>query len=102
MGGGTALIPILTIFLGIEQKMAQGINLLAFVVMAIFSLVIHIKNGYVHTSGLFIIILGGIIFSCIGAFVAISMPSTILRIIFGFFLCFLAILEIFKVFKSKK
>ncbi len=102
MGGGTALIPILTIFLGVEQKMAQGINLLAFVVMAIFSLFIHIKNGFVHTKGLFTIILGGLIFSCVGAFLAVNMPSNILRIIFGVFLCFLAILEIIKVFKSKK
>ncbi len=102
MGGGTALIPILTIFLGVEQKMAQGINLLAFVVMAIFSLMIHLKNGYVHTKGLFYIILGGIIFSSVGAFVAVSMPSNILRLFFGLFLCFLAVIEIIKVFKTKK
>ena len=102
MGGGTILIPMLTIFLGFEQKMAQGINLLAFVIMAIFSLIIHIKNGYVETKGLFFIILGGVIFSCIGASLAILMPSSILRLLFGLFLCFLAVLEIIKVFKDKK
>ena len=102
MGGGTVLIPMLTIFLGIEQKTAQGINLLAFVIMAIFSLMIHIKNGYVETKGLFFIIFGGVIFSCGGAFIAILMPSSLLRIFFGVFLCFLAILEMIKVFKDKK
>ena len=35
MGGGTLLIPILTIFLDVEQKNAQAINLVAFIPMAI-------------------------------------------------------------------
>lgn len=30
MGGGTLLIPILTIFFHFNQQLAQGINLLAF------------------------------------------------------------------------
>ena len=42
MGGGTLLIPMLTIILSVNQKLAQGINLLAFIPMAIVSLFIHI------------------------------------------------------------
>lgn len=102
MGGGTVLIPLLTIFLSVEQKMAQGINLLAFVIMAIVSLCIHIKNGLVETKGLFVIILGGVLFSCLGALAALFLPSYILRVSFGVFLCLLAINEIIKVFKDKK
>ena len=30
MGGGTLLIPLLTIFLGYDQKLCQGINLVSF------------------------------------------------------------------------
>lgn len=45
MGGGTILIPILTIFFSVEQKSAQAINLVAFIPMAIISLVIHIKTS---------------------------------------------------------
>ena len=56
MGGGTTLIPILTIFLGMDQKLAQGINLLSFLVMAIFSIYIHYRNGYIVTKNLFWII----------------------------------------------
>ena len=44
MGGGTLLIPILTIFLGFKQKNAQAINLLVFIPMSLFALIIHIKN----------------------------------------------------------
>ena len=46
MGGGTLLIPILTIFLAFEQKNAQAINLLAFIPMSIVAIIIHIKNKF--------------------------------------------------------
>ena len=41
MGGGTLLIPLLTIFLGLDQKLCQGINLVSFLVKALVSLIIH-------------------------------------------------------------
>ena len=100
MGGGTLLIPLLTIFLGLEQKLSQGINLCSFLVMALIALIIHSKNGYVSTKGIFYIISSGIIFSCLGALVAGFLPSAILRMAFGVFLCVLSVIEIIKVFKK--
>ena len=44
MGGGTLLIPILTIFLDVPQKNAQAINLVAFIPMAIIVTIINIKR----------------------------------------------------------
>lgn len=102
MGGGTVLIPLLTIILSVEQKMAQGVNLLSFVVMALVSLCIHWKNGLVETKGLFVLILGGVVFSAAGACLALVLPSNILKLCFGAFLCLLAIIEIFKGFRDKK
>lgn len=66
MGGGTLLIPILSIFLDFDQKLAQGINLLSFLVMAIFSIYIHYRNGYIVTKNIFWIIFFGVIFSVLG------------------------------------
>ena len=102
IGGGTLLIPLLTIFLGVEQKMAQGINLLSFLVMAIVSIFIHNKNGYICTKGLGFLIAGGVLFSLFGAFIAINIPSEVLRKIFGGFLCVLALTQLVKVFKRSK
>ncbi len=102
MGGGTLLIPILSIFLGLDQKMCQGINLLSFLIMAIFSLIIHYRNGFVKTRGIIYIILSGIVFSILGSSLVTILPSKLLRICFGFFLCLLAIIEFFKIFKDKK
>ena len=60
MGGGTLLIPLLTIFLNVEQKVAQATNLLVFVPMAIFSLLLHTKNKLVeYKIGIFVMI-GGV------------------------------------------
>lgn len=101
MGGGTLLIPILTIFLDFDQKLSQGINLLSFLVMAIFSMAIHYKNGYIKTEHIFYIIIPGVIFSVLGAFVMSYLSSDILKKGFGVFLCVLAIIEIAKVFKKK-
>lgn len=100
MGGGTLLIPLLSIFLSLDQKLSQGINLLSFLVMAIFSLAIHYKNGYVKSKGIWIIILSGILFSIGGSLLAGYLPSGILRIAFGVFLCLLSIVEFIKTFKN--
>lgn len=47
MGGGTLLIPLLTIFAGLEQHTAQALNLIAFIPMSLIALIIHIKNKLV-------------------------------------------------------
>ena len=100
MGGGTLLIPLLSIFLNVDQKLCQGLNLLSFLVMSLFSLIIHFKNGYIALDGLWPIVLSGLIFTVIGALLAGKLPSEILRIAFGIFLCLLAILEFYRVGKD--
>ncbi len=100
MGGGTLLIPLLTIFLGLDQKLCQGINLIAFLVMALISLVIHYKNGYLETKNIYIIILSGLVFSGMGALLANYLPSEVLRMAFGVFLCVLSVFEGYKAFKK--
>lgn len=46
IGGGTLLLLIMALFLGVEQTQAQGINLLYFLPTAGMSLIEHRKNGY--------------------------------------------------------
>ncbi len=100
MGGGTLLIPLLTIFLSFNQKVAQGFNLLSFLLMAVIAIIIHAKNKMIDSSNIFPIILGGVIFSVGGALLANLVSGKVLRIIFGVFLIVLAIFEFVKVFKE--
>ena len=44
IGGGSLLIIVLVSFFGVEQILAQGINLLYFLPTAAAAIVIHIKN----------------------------------------------------------
>ena len=93
MGGGTVLIPMLGIFFGMDQHLAQAVNLIAFVPMAIFAIIIHFKNGLVETSGLWKIILAGL-FSCVlGCFAARYLQAEVLRRVFGGFLTILSIIQ---------
>ena len=102
MGGGTILIPLLTIFLGVGQHQAQGINLISFVPMAIVALIIHLINKLVVFKDVFKIILPGLIACIIGVYLARAINGEILKRTFGGFLILLSILQIVMIFLCNK
>ena len=95
MGGGTILIPVLTIFFDVEQKQAQAINLVAFIPMAIASLIVHVKNKRVETKGILWIIIPATVLSLAGSMVAQAINGEILIRIFGGFLLLLSVAQFF-------
>ena len=46
VGGGTLLLLVMTLLLDVDQRTAQGINLLFFLPAAASALFVHRKNGY--------------------------------------------------------
>ena len=70
MGGGTLLIPILTIFLSFTQLQAQGINLIAFIPMSIIAIIVHAKNKLVKFKESWLLALFGAITSFLSALLA--------------------------------
>lgn len=90
MGGGTLTIPLLTLLCGVEQGVAQGVNLLSFLPMSLIALSVHAKNGLLKTDGLLWLVLPALLFSALSAVLAAWLPSNILRKGFGFFLIFLS------------
>ncbi len=95
MGGGTILIPLLTIFFNVGQKEAQAINLVSFIPMAMVSLVIHIKNKRVKKEGLLWIIVPAVLTSVGGGFAAQAVNGEVLKRIFGGFLLLLSVVQFF-------
>ncbi len=96
MGGGTLLIPLLTLSAGIEQHLAQAINLIAFVPMSVVALIIHKKNGYVEIKKsipITLVALGGAV---AGSFAARYAEGYALRASFGVFLIALGIVQAVK------
>lgn len=102
MGGGTLLIPLLTIFLKLEQNVAQGINLLAFLPMSIVALSIHFKNGLVDINRSWPIVILGIISAVAGSFLANYLEPSQLKIYFAIFLILLGVFQFVSLFFKKK
>lgn len=102
MGGGTLLIPLLTIGLNLTQQSSQAINLLAFLPMSIVALVIHYKNKLVHTKLAIPIAISGVASSIAGAILANNTSSFTLKIWFGVFLIVIGILQIYSLCWQKK
>ena len=96
MGGGTLLIPLLTLCAGLEQHLAQAINLMAFIPMSIIALVIHKKNGYVCFKQALPITATALVGAVCGSFAARYARGYALRASFGAFLIALGIVQAVK------
>ena len=93
MGGGTVLIPILTVFCGVPQHLAQSVNLLSFLPMAAISLRIHKNNGLLDTKGILWMILPATVLSVLGGVFVQNISGGALRAGFGVFLCVLSLYQ---------
>ncbi|MCI5497305.1 MAG: sulfite exporter TauE/SafE family protein [Firmicutes bacterium] len=102
MGGGTLLIPILTIFLSFKQKNAQAINLLVFIPMSLVALIIHIKNKLVDFKVGIPIIISGIVFSLLGSYLASILSNGLLKKIFAVFLLLVGLNQIIQTIVALK
>ena len=102
MGGGTVLIPALTIIFGVEQHVAQATNLIAFLPMALFTLSVHKKNGLLKTEGLSFIVIPALLTSIATGFVAALLPSDVLKKLFGAFLVALSVKLLMQTVNSSK
>ena len=104
MGGGTVLIPILTIFLGVSQHTSQAVNLVSFVPMAIVALIVHAKNKLIKTRGILLIIIPAVLISLGSSLLSASINADLLKRLFGAFLVGLSLVEFFapKIIKKLK
>ena len=102
MGGGTILILCLSIFLGIDQKIAQATNLIFFIPTSISAIYINLKEKKINFKIAKIIIFFGIIGAILGATIAKNIDTKVLKKSFGIFLAFIAIHEIYTIFKMYK
>lgn len=96
IGGGTLLLIYMTSFAGVEQHLAQGINLLYFLPTAAAALPAHIKNGYVDKSAALPAIAAGLAGTGLAAWAATALDVALLRRFFGGFLIFIGIRELFR------
>ncbi len=102
MGGGIVLIPVLTLLLGASQHTAQGLNLTAFLPMAGFALINHIKNKRIDYKTALYMAIPGAAGAIGGALIASVTEAGILRIIFGIVLIALGVYRLVTFFRKYK
>lgn len=83
LGGGSVLLLYLTLFLNTEQLKAQGINLLFFIPIALFSCIIYQKRKVLKIKEIWLIALFGLIGTVLGVLLVQVINAEYIRKIFG-------------------
>ncbi|MBR3752273.1 MAG: sulfite exporter TauE/SafE family protein [Ruminiclostridium sp.] len=96
IGGGSLLLIYLTAFDGMTQHQAQGINLLYFLPAAAAALPAHKKNGLLEKKVILPAILAGLATAGCTALLANRLDTDLLRKLFGVFLLYIGLRELFR------
>ena len=102
MGGGTILILFLSLFLDIEQHIAQATNVIFFVPTAITAILVNLRQRNINLKIGIPICLWGVIGAFIGAIISMQMNMKTLRKFCGGFIILIAIYQTYMYIKSKK
>ncbi len=102
IGGGSLLLLYLTIFAGIPQYKAGGINLMYFIFCAPAALYSHIKNRLVEWQAVIWGAASGVPASVAAAYLASDLNTDWLRRAFGVFLLYVGTKELFAKRKEKE
>ncbi len=98
VGGGGVLIVFLTMFLNFSRADAATVNLLFFIPIALFSVIIYLKRKQIDIKKALLLIPTGLIGSAIGVYLSGVIQTELLSKIFGAILIFISV----KTFFSKK
>ena len=86
VGGGMLLIPAATMFLDLSQHKAQSLNLFCFIPSAICAVFVHIKNKNIRFKTALPIIITGVPFALLGAYISTNLSSRFMGRLFGIFI----------------
>ena len=92
MGGGTVLIPMLSIFFGVSQILCQSTNVICFIVLAVICMIIYIKKGLVKFNMVLCVSLPAMAVALFASFFAVRIKSQILEILFSSFIILIGII----------
>lgn len=95
IGGGSLLMVWMTAIAALDQRTAQGINLLYFIPTSIAALLFHIKNKMIYWKAVVPAVILGSTTALLAAWIASTIDVTILKKLFGGFLCIVGIREFF-------
>ena len=100
LGGGTILILLLEFFKDVSQHIMQGTNLVFFILSAMVSTFIYLRNKHIDFEASKWMILSGIFGGILGSLLSFKFESENLKKCFGIFLLVIAVLEIYSLIKE--
>lgn len=101
LGGGSVLLIYLTVFAGVEQLSAQGINLIFFIPIALTAVIIYSRKGIIKFKQIIPIIIAGMFASITVGYFVKFLDTGLLRKIFGGFVLVYGIIQLFTKNKSE-
>lgn len=102
MGGGTILILLLSLFMGLEQHIAQATNLVFFIPTSVAAILTNLKQKNVNLKLAINVSSFGIIGAIIGSIISNSISSENLKKYFAIFILIIALHEIYELYKEYK
>ena len=95
MGGGAILILVLSVFMGVDQHIAQATNLVFFIPTSISAIITTIKEKLINWKIGLTVAISGIVGAIIGAKISVKLDVKYLKKYFGIFLILITIYEIY-------
>lgn len=95
LGGGFILIIWLTLFGGLSQSAAGGVNLLFFLPVALLSIIIHAKNKLIEWKAVPFAVIAGTVGAALGSLFSFMLSDGVLRTLFALLIIPVALREIF-------
>ena len=95
MGGGAILILVLSVFMGVDQHIAQATNLVFFIPTSISAIITTIKEKLINWKIGLPVAISGIVGAIIVAKISVKLDVKYLKRYFGIFLMLITIYEIY-------
>ena len=95
MGGGAILILVLSVFMGVDQHIAQATNLVFFIPTSISAIITTIKEKLINWKIGLPVAVSGVVGAIIGAKISVKLDVKYLKKYFGIFLILITIYEIY-------
>lgn len=83
LGGGVFLVPIFTLFFGVDPKIAIGASAVAVITNSVVGSSVHLQNGFTNIRLAMLLGLTTISGAIVGAWLAIVVDASLLYFIFG-------------------
>lgn len=96
LGGGSVLLIYLTVFAGVNQFTAQGINLLFFLPTAAFAVVVYVKRKVIEWKKIIPIMLFGSLGTVLSSWAVSYLSPDLIRKIFGGLIIVYGVTQLFK------